>query len=250
MKLQWDYTALAKSYDDRANYDSELIRQVINLHETESEDVILDLGAGTGKLTRELINSGLRVIASEPNDAMREIGIQNIKSEKCIWISSQAENVDVKSKSISSTWFGSSFNVIRYKEAFNEFARYSKPSGWLTCLWNHRDLSDSIQSSVEEIFLKEIPSYSYGIRRQDPTERILESGLFGSVEKFSSNFEVTMKKSAYVEAWKSHGTLLRQARDVEHFLYIIRQIDMRLGEIENLTIPYTTRLWTAKSTLV
>jgi len=246
MKIEWDYTSLAKTYDDRADYDSKLISEVVQLHESNSEDIILDLGAGTGKLTKELIKCGLKVLASEPNNAMRAIGVQNIASERCTWIASAAEEVDVSNNLIASTWFGSSFNVINHKEAFIEFSRYSKSSGWLTCLWNHRDLKDPIQRSVEVIFRDEIPNYDYGTRRQDPSETILSSGLFKRVEHFSSTFEVKIKKSSFVEAWKSHGTLLRQSRDSNHFLRIIERVDLLLAGVDQVVIPYTTRLWTAR----
>ena len=249
MELQWDYTSLAATYDERADYDSKLIREVVRLHETDVKDLILDLGAGTGKLTKELIKCGLKVLASEPNNAMRSIGIQNIASERCTWISSAAEEVDVGNNSISSTWFGSSFNVINHKDAFSEFSRYSKPFSWLTCLWNHRDLNDPIQRRVEEIFRDEIPNYNYGTRRQDPSETILSSGLFKKIEHFSSTFEIEMNKTSFIEAWKSHGTLLRQSRDANHFSRIIQRIDYQLAGVDKLVIPYTTRLWTARSVI-
>lgn len=245
MNLTWDYTTLAATYDDRADYDKELIKETIQYQGLIADDTVLDLGAGTGKLTKELVANGLKVIASEPNDAMRTIGTRNVPDQRCNWISSPAEKVEVPTSSVSSTWFGSSFNVINHELAFVEFRRYSKPGSWLTCLWNHRDLEDPIQKSIEEIFKKEIPGYSYGSRRQDPTEVILQSGLFGKVESFSGSFEVTMSKDAYVAAWKSHGTLLRQSKSQSHFETIIKMISDRLADLEFLTVPYSTKLWTA-----
>jgi len=246
MRLHWDYTNLAATYDARADYDSKLIKNIVKLHRVNSEDEILDLGAGTGKLTKELIACGLKVIASEPNEAMRSKGKENVTSTRCRWISSAAESVDVPKNSIASAWFGSSFNVVDHNVTLNEFRRYSRLDGWLTCLWNHRDLEDPVQKSVESIFMEEIPSYSYGSRRQDPTELLMQSRLFRNVEKYSSNFQVTMDRNSYIDAWKSHGTLLRQSRDGAHFDYIIQKIEKLLSEYEKLTIPYTTRLWTAQ----
>ena len=123
MKLNWDYTALAATYDDRADYDQGLIRKIVELHGVNSEDIVLDLGAGTGKLTKELIACGLNVIASEPNEAMRLKGMSNVQEHNCKWISSPAENVEIPANSIASTWFGSSFNVVDHTEAFSVFNR-------------------------------------------------------------------------------------------------------------------------------
>ena len=248
MKLNWDYTALAATYDDRADYDQGLIRKIVELHGVNSEDIVLDLGAGTGKLTKELIACGLNVIASEPNEAMRLKGMSNVQEHNCKWISSPAENVEIPANSIASTWFGSSFNVVDHTEAFSEFNRYSKPGSWLTCLWNHRDLEDPIQKSVEAIFMAEIPGYSYGSRRQDPTATILGSRMFDKVEKHSASFEVKMSKESFIAAWKSHGTLQRQSKNQNHFNEIISKINDLLSDQENLASPYTTRLWTAVRT--
>ena len=246
MKLNWDYTELASTYDDRADYDSSLIAKVYSFHKLGSNPTILDMGAGTGKLTKELVKQECQVIASEPNEAMREIGKKNITNPNCRWIASSGESINVSENSIDSIWFGSSFNVIDHNFLKKELQRILKPASWLTCLWNHRDLEDSVQKSVEEIIKREIPKYNYGSRRQDPTSEINDMELFQEVTNYEGRFEVTFSKTSYIEAWKSHATLQRQCRDQKHFLELIRKIEENLNDYPELVVPYVTRLWTAR----
>jgi ubiquinone/menaquinone biosynthesis C-methylase UbiE len=247
MNLQWDYTTLAETYDDRADYNQAILQRVFDLHNLEEKATILDCGAGTGKLTKELVKRYSNVIASEPNEAMRKKGIDNLKNSRCTWVHFPAEKMEIPDDSISSVWFGSSFNVVDHNQVFKEFTRYSKSKTWLTALWNHRDLDDKLQRSIEEIFLTKIKNFNYGSRRQDPSPIINHSGLFGEILKFEAKFIVRMKTSSYIDAWKSHATLKRQCRNEQHFEEIIEEINSFLVDVDQIDVPYTTRLWTCLS---
>lgn len=246
MALNWDYSTLAATYDDRADYEKGLIDEVIDFHGLDEESLILDCGAGTGKLTKELVSRYRNVIASEPNDAMRAKGIDNVKELGCKWVNYPAEKLDIEDNTVSSVWFGSSFNVVDHGRVFVEFDRYTKSNAWLTCLWNHRDLNDPIQKKVEEIFKSKIENYNYGSRRQDPTPILNQSKLFGNISKYEANFTVIMRRDSYVDAWKSHATLKRQCTNQNQFDQIINEISESLGNIDELSVPYTTRLWTCQ----
>lgn len=50
-------------------------------------------------------------------------------------------------------------------------------------IWNHRDLSDPIQESIECIIKDNIDDYAYGTRREDQTTILEESNLFSSIDK-------------------------------------------------------------------
>ena len=113
--------------------------------------------------------------------------------------------------------FGSSFNVTDRLQALKETARILAPDGWFTCLWNHRDLSDLLQSAIETIIHHHIPTYNYGVRREDQTEIIEGSGLFCRVNRMEDRFLVQLPVLDHIEAWRSHATLARQAGQGIHF---------------------------------
>ena len=102
---------------------------------------VADIGAGTGKLTKELLKQGLTVKSVEPNAAMRAIGIQNTKGQSVTWSVGTGEETGLPTCSVYSAFFGSSFNVVNQSRALVEVTRILVPNGWFACMWNHRDLN-------------------------------------------------------------------------------------------------------------
>lgn len=142
--------------------------------------------------------------------------------------------------------FGSSFNVCNRQEALEEAKRILKTQGWFACMWNHRDLTDPLQKEIEDILKAEIDNYSYGTRREDQTEVINQSGLFGDVVYVEGTVIHDVLAEDFIEGWKSHGTVHRQSKDKFDLINAkIRQAVEAKGQ-EYIKIPYTTRIWMAQ----
>ncbi|MBW3762546.1 class I SAM-dependent methyltransferase [Aeromonas jandaei] len=247
VKVEWDYTEHAQHYDKRADYSELAISKLIAMTECQRDKLTADIGAGTGKLTKELLKLGLEVISVEPNAAMREFGIKNTLGQKVEWRVGTGEETGIKDKSVQAAFFGSSFNVVDQQKALVEVKRILEPNGWFACMWNHRDLDEKIQKDIEVIIKKKIHNYSYGSRREDPTEAINTSGLFGGVRKIEERFITEMTRDEILIAWKSHATLRREAGSDAIFDSIISDIEHYLSLIpEPVLVPYFTRIYTAQ----
>ncbi|WP_309134348.1 methyltransferase domain-containing protein [Cellulomonas sp.] len=100
---------------------------------------VLDLAAGTGKLTASLVALGLRVLAVEPDDAMRDA------------LTDALPDVDARSGLAEHTWLpdacvdavtvGQAWHWFEEPLAAAEVARVLRPGGTLAVLWNDRDES-------------------------------------------------------------------------------------------------------------
>ena len=143
--------------------------------------------------------------------------------------------------------YGSSFNVLDRERSLVEAFRILKAGGWVAATWNHRKLDDPVQSRIEDIIKSHIPGYDYGVRREDQSETIRESGLFEEPIKIERDIKHSQMIADVVTAWRSHATLNRQAGDA--FVTIIEHIENMLLELgqDSLEIPYTTRVWLAQS---
>jgi hypothetical protein len=177
---------------------------------------------------------------------MRKIGIKNLNGKNCKWLGDSAEKISVSDNSISSVWFGSSFNLVDHPKVFAEFNRYSRPRAWITCLWNHRNLTDPLQKEIENILKLKIRDFDYGLRRKDPTLLMKDSGLLGGITKFETDFHVQVETKEWIKAWSSHATLRRQCKDETQFQNILREISRSVQNFDSLLIPYTTRAWTGQ----
>ena len=249
MKTEWDYTTLADAYLKRPDYSQAAIDAMISISGLLSDAKVCDVGAGVAHLTLMLAAKGFDVVAVEPNDAMRANGIQRTESLKNVrWHEGTGEATGQEEKAFDLVTFGSSFNVCDRSLALKEVARILKASGWFACMWNHRDLSDPIQKSIEEIIKNNVPGYGYGTRREDQTKVIESSGLFAKITHIDSIVYHTQSKAECVEAWRSHATLERQAG--EKFVDVVNQIDAYLESFEgqSINIPYSTNIWIAQLT--
>lgn len=247
MKTEWDYTELAEAYLKRPDYAQTAIDKMLEISDVKRGDYACDVGAGAAHLTLKLAEYGLNVCAVEPNDAMRANGIRRTgQYENVSWFEGVGEHTGMESNKFDLVTFGSSFNVCNRQEALEEAKRILKADGWFACMWNHRDLNDPLQKEIEDILKKEIADYSYGTRREDQTEVINQSNLFGKVIYVEGTVLHKILAEDFIEGWKSHGTVQRQSKDKFDLINKkIRKI-VEAKDEEYIKVPYTTRIWMAQ----
>lgn len=247
MKTDWDYTMLADAYLKRPDYADAAIDAMLAITGMEKGDTCCDIGAGVAHLTLMLAARGLNVFAVEPNDAMRSNGIMRTSHLPHVrWYEGTGEHSGQQSQSFDLVTFGSSFNVCDRQMALKEAARILRPRGWFACMWNHRQLDDSVQAQIEKIIVNAVPGYGYGVRREDQTTLIDSSGLFGPVIHLDAKVTHEQTVAECVEAWRSHATLERQAGAA--FGDVIASIEAYLLSLASpaITIPYATNIWIAR----
>lgn len=247
MKTEWDYTTLADAYLKRPDYADAAIDAMLSIAGAEKGDKFCDVGAGVAHLTLMLAARALDVVAVEPNDAMRANGIKRTeKFANVRWHEGTGEATGQAQLAFNMVTFGSSFNVCDRQQALNETARILKPRGWFACMWNHRQLEDPIQESIEAIIKERVSGYGYGTRREDQTNVIDASGLFGPVVHLDSRVMHEQTIEECVEAWRSHATLERQAGTSFHdVVAAIEKYLLSLGTT-SIQIPYSTNIWVAQ----
>ena len=141
MKTEWDYTTLADAYLKRPGYSRPAFQAMLSIAGLKKSDTVCDVGAGVAHLTLLLADSGLDVVAIEPNDAMRTRGMKRTeKLNNVRWQEGTGEATGQAAQAFDMVTFGSSFNVCDRQQALTETARILKPSGWFACMWNHRQL--------------------------------------------------------------------------------------------------------------
>lgn len=246
MKTDWDYTELADAYLERPEYAPEALAQIFAIAGLRGGDRVCDIGAGVAHLTLPLAREGCEVVAVEPNDAMRANGQKRTASMPNVhWVDATGEHTLQPAGVFDFVSFGSSFNVTDRALALKETHRILKDGKWFTCMWNHRDLEDPIQAGIENVIRAHIPDYGYGIRREDQSAVIVASGLFRDVQEVTGRVVHVQPVPKVVEAWRSHGTLHRQAG--ARFDDVIADIRQYLDslDVQDIRIPFTTRAWVA-----
>jgi SAM-dependent methyltransferase len=101
---------------------------------------VLDLGAGTGKLTRSLAEAGLRVTAVEPSRGMREQLAAAVPAARVL--AGSAEEIPLAGASVDAVVVAHAWHWFDAERAVPEIARVLVPGGTLALAWNMRDESE------------------------------------------------------------------------------------------------------------
>lgn len=95
---------------------------------------VLDLAAGTGKLTRQLVARGATVTAVEPTSGMRDQLAAVVPGARVL--DGTAEDIPLADRAVDVVTVAQAFHWFRTPEALDEIARVLRPRGWLALLWN------------------------------------------------------------------------------------------------------------------
>jgi SAM-dependent methyltransferase len=98
---------------------------------------VLDLGAGTGKLTRLLVARGLDVVAVEPSGGMRDELARVVPGTSAL--AGTAEQIPLDDGAVDAVLVAQAWHWIDPEQAVPEVARVLAPGGMLGLLWNIRD---------------------------------------------------------------------------------------------------------------
>jgi ubiquinone/menaquinone biosynthesis C-methylase UbiE len=147
---------------------------------------IVDVGAGTGKLTRLLPATGARVIAVEPVPEMRAKLLEVIPGVEAL--EGTAERLPLADSEADVVVVAQAFHWFDHERALPEIHRVLRPNGYLTLVWNMRDLENSVQAGVDALLRsvrQRVDSYPAGSWR----EALEQSPLFGPRDERAFRFE-------------------------------------------------------------
>ena len=112
-------------------------------------DRVLDLAAGTGKLTEGLLELGLEVTAVEPDPEMRAEFTRLFPDVPAL--DGTAEDIPLRDASVDAVLVGQAYHWFDPALALPEIVRVLRPGGVLAALWNHDDSSVPWVAGLEEL---------------------------------------------------------------------------------------------------
>lgn len=127
----------------RPSYPPEAVDWLLEALRPGDEPVV-EIGAGTGKLTSELVARGCRVIAVEPVAAMRV-------RLRCATVDATAEDLPFESASVAAVVASQSLHWTDVDRAFAELDRVLAPDGRLGLVWNFRDVEVPWQRDLDAL---------------------------------------------------------------------------------------------------
>jgi SAM-dependent methyltransferase len=203
---------------------------------------LLELGAGTGKLTRLLAPSGARILAVEPLAAMRESLSHNLPDVEVL--DAVAEDLPLADGAVDAAVAAQAFHWFDGERALSELARVLQPGAPIALVWNVRD------ESVP--WIRELTELIEPYRGDAPSYRSLAwKGAFDANEAFSAP---TLTSFPYVHDTTREGTVARVSSisfiatlapdERERVAAAVR----RLVPAEQVAFAYRTDVWISRRT--
>ena len=228
---QGDFTKVAKHYHNRPAYSEMLLEKLVRCINDENKATkdlkVVEVGAGTGKLTRMLWDFGMQVLAVEPNDNMREEGIKYTKETNIKWQKGSGEATGVESNFADWVIMASSFHWTDPKKSLPEFARILK-------------------TGMGGGGLPELTLVSSGSQNAKKWEDILIStGHFKDCFFMECDYVEVMDKNRYIGAWKSVNDIQAQAGE-KRWNQILSMIEKKIDVFDKIEIPYKIRAWSVR----
>lgn len=180
----------------RPNYPKDYINYLIQYNGLTSNQVIADIGSGTGIFTQQLLDRGFKVFAVEPNIDMRTLAETSLSSNpNFISILGTAEKTGIQSSSIDLITVAQAFHWFDKDKFKTECQRLLKPNSNVALVWNSRDaLSPVVRENAKLVRLlcPEFKGFSGGIdETPDIYQQFFKNGKY-DYKVFRHDLEYTV----------------------------------------------------------
>jgi SAM-dependent methyltransferase len=199
---------------------------------------VVDLGAGTGKLTATLAALGHRVVAIEPLAEMREQLEARLLGVPCH--GGSAESMPLPNASADVVTVAQAFHWFDHGPALAEIARVLRPGGTLAIAWNIRDERVGWVAQLSEIIGAE------HMRRPDVEEALAIGARFAPPAHARFHHATPLDREALLDLVRSRShCIVREPAEREEILARVGRLHDEAAGPEGLELPYVVECYRA-----
>lgn len=242
-RFAFAFGRIAEIYDrERPEYAAEAIERAFEALELSHDARVVDLAAGTGKLTRRLAERVAHVVAVEPDDGMR--AVLEATTPAAAVLNGTAESIPVADASADAVFVGDAFHWFEGEAALGEIARVLRPRSGLALLWNQwwqvePALPEAATSILQELYERTGRALLFG--DTDAWPAAFEGSRFEPLRKEEFRRELTLTPAQVVALYSTVSGLA----SLDHAER--EDVERRLGELleGSYRLPVKTELhWT------
>jgi SAM-dependent methyltransferase len=205
---------------------------------------VLDLGAGTGKLTRQLTGRGLDVTAVEPSEGMLAQLRRAAPGARAL--AGAAERIPLPDRSVDAVLVAQAWHWVDPSQAVPEVARVLRPGGRLGLVWNVRDERADWVAGLSAILRQSDGAHAISSTVSAAPE---VGPPFGPPERHDIEWVHHLSPDALIDMVVSRSYVITMPADGrEELLNELRHL-MRthpaLAGTGEIAMPYVTRCWRA-----
>lgn len=194
---------------------------------------VVDLGAGTGKLTRTLVALGHEVVAVEPLEQMLAQLRASVPGVEAL--SGSAEQIPLENESVDAVVVAQAFHWFDQPAALVEIARVLRPGGVVGLIWNARDDAEPWVARLSELIGSEAEW------DHETPESLAASTQFGEVERQLFRHVQGLDRATLVDliASRSYAATMPPA-EREQLLASVARLYDDVASGSELELPYRT----------
>jgi ubiquinone/menaquinone biosynthesis C-methylase UbiE len=181
------FDEVADEYDRRRpTYPDELVAKACELAGIGSGDQVLEVGSGSGQLTRSLLARGLRVVAVEPGGRLLSLAEKNLQGfDDVDLVHASFEHAPLPRRHFRAVFSASAFHWINPEVSWQKAADVLVPGGTLALI-QYFGLSDQHSRADQELLLAALGRIAPAIASDWPVYRDL-AGIVAGVEQRRGN---------------------------------------------------------------
>ena len=179
----------------RPSYSSKAVECISEGLRNPNQLIAADIGAGTGISSRLLADRGVKVIAVEPNAAMRQAATPHSLIQ---FEDGNAENTQLQDNSVDLVTCFQAFHWFNPEPTLKEFARILKPQGRLAIVWNNRDRQDKFTKEYGNLMKIASKAKSKSTSRKDKIKSLHNTSFFSSVSHLVFSHQHTLDRDGLI----------------------------------------------------
>jgi SAM-dependent methyltransferase len=196
----------------RPTYPDELIDQACQVAGLRHGDLVLEVGCGSGQLTRGLLARGLRVTALEPGKSLLALARQNLEGAGDVkFVNAQFEDASLPLQQFQAVFSASAFHWVDPRVSWQKAADALVPGGMLA-LVQYFGLDEPRSKGDQEAALAAIRQVAPAIGAGWPLYRDLDATLAGVEHRRSNVSEVWAWLGCYDVGQDYAGRLFSDAQ--------------------------------------
>jgi SAM-dependent methyltransferase len=212
-------------------------------------ELVVELGAGTGKLTRAVSALGTRAVAVEPDPRMLAV-LQGLGLEG---VEGTAEAIPFDDAVADAVVAGSSLHWFELEQALPEIHRVLRPGGRFAFGWNHRDdRHPAIARMGETVYAAQVRRPGPRWRSRDWAAELTDSGLFRDVEHALFEHVHEFRREALADHLLSYSGVAAldddERRRVFNEVARVLDADPSVGDGATLRLPFVVAAYRATCT--
>jgi ubiquinone/menaquinone biosynthesis C-methylase UbiE len=202
------FDEVAVQYDrSRPSYPDELIADACQVAGLGRCDPVLEVGCGTGQLTRSLLVRGFRVVAVEPGKQLVALAAQNLGSSGAVeFVNARFEDAALPRKQFRAVFSAAAFHWVDPDVSWEKAARVLAPGGTLALI-QHFGLQEERSMRDQEELLSGLARIAPGIAADWPSYRDLDATIVGAEQRRENVSEVWAWLGCHDVARRRAGSL-------------------------------------------